>query len=208
MKVEEHAIVLDYLPRGKSSSYKSEPIAQVLGIEYFTILEVVPKSGAELKAMEKIYVGKEEREKIDFIKRRISFSELTSNAVSELNKAVETLIREREDKFMEFFNTSGPITLKRHQLELLPGLGKKHMLAVLQEREKGEFKSYSDLETRVKLMPNPIKTLMKRILDELDGEGIKHYLFVRPPAQERDRERFRRFGDRDSDEPRRAPKDM
>lgn len=196
MKAEENAIVLDYMPRGKSSSYKTEPVAQVLGVDYFTILEVVPKEGAELKTLEKVYVGKENRDRIDYIKRRINYPELTSNSTSELEKAVEKLVRETEGRFVEFFNNATPITLKRHQFELLPGLGKKHMLALVDERERQPFASFKDIEERVRLMPNVVNTLVKRILQELKGEGEKHYLFVRPPALEygRERERFHARG--------------
>ena len=45
MKAEDYVVVLDFLPRGKGSSFKAEPLAQVLGLEYFTLLEVVPKEG-------------------------------------------------------------------------------------------------------------------------------------------------------------------
>jgi putative nucleotide binding protein len=179
MPNEEYAIVLDYLPRGKSNSFKPEPIAQVLGTEFFTLLEVVPKT--PLKALDKVYVGKEERKEIDYIKRRISFNELTSNSTIELSKAIESLVKEKEKKFVEFFNSSHPITIKRHQLELLPGLGKKHLFEILEEREKAPFKSFEDIEKRVHLMPKVVQTIVKRILLELEDENLKHYLFVRPP---------------------------
>ena len=42
--LEEHAIVLDYLPTGRSSSARSEPLVQLLGEDKFTLLEAVPKS--------------------------------------------------------------------------------------------------------------------------------------------------------------------
>ena len=192
MKVEEYAVVLDFLPRGKSTSYKSEPVAQVLGIEYFTLLEIVPKENAQLKTGENIYVGKEERDKVDYIKKRISYKELTTNSVSEIEKAIEKLVTENEKRFVDFFNNAFPITIRRHQLELLPGLGKKHMKNILEEREKEPFKSFVDIEQRVSLMPNPAKTLVKRIMEELEGDDEpRHYLFVRPPAVEKE-ERFRR----------------
>ena len=91
MPNEEYALVLDYLPKGKSSSFKTEPVAQVVGTEFFTLLEVVPKK--ELKALEKIYVGKEVRQHIEYIKKRITYSELTSNSVAELEKAIEKIIK-------------------------------------------------------------------------------------------------------------------
>ena len=99
---EERAIVLDYLPRGKSTGYKTEPLAQLLGTSYFTLLEVVPK--ADLKIQEEVYVGKDERDKIDYIKRRVPFKELTNTAQMELEKAVEKLVKGDEAKYVAFFN--------------------------------------------------------------------------------------------------------
>lgn len=183
MPNEEEAIVLDYLPKGKANSFKPEPIAQVLGKQFFSLLEVVPKK--ELKVMETIYVGKEERDKVEFIKRRINFGQLTNTAIAELDRAIEKIVEEDKKKFLDFFNNAKPITLRRHQLELLPGMGKKHMQDILREREKKLFQSFEDLEARVKLLPNPEKTIIKRILLELEEESLNHYLFARPPVRER-----------------------
>jgi len=183
MPAEDNALVLDYLPKGKANSFKSEPIAQLMGTEFFTLLEVVPK--AELKIGETVYVGKEERDKIEFIKRRVPYRELTSTAVSELEKGVEKVVKENEAKYLEFFNEAGSITIKRHQLELLPGFGKKHMQDILSERQQKPFESFEDIAKRVKLVPNPEHSIVKRVLDELQEEDLKHYLFARPPARER-----------------------
>jgi putative nucleotide binding protein len=64
-----------------------------------------------------------------------------------------------------------------HQLELLPGLGKKHMWEIIEARREDPFKSFADLKARVKLMPDPEKLVAKRILQELEGME-KHYIFV------------------------------
>ena len=191
MPTEEYALVLDYLSRGKSASFKSEPVAQVMGTEYFTLLEIVPKT--ELKTLEKIYIGKDEREKVEFIKKRISFKELTSTSVAEIEKAIEKLVLENKQKFLDFFNKSSSITIKRHQLELLPGLGKKHMMEILSERRKKPFESFEEIEKRIHLMPNPMKIIIKRILSELEEEDKKHFLFVRPPAREQREFQRKRF---------------
>ncbi len=182
MKIEEFAVVIDFLPRGKSTGYKAEPLAQVIGETYFTLLEVIPKPGVELKAGERVYIGKDNRDKIDFIKRRISFKELTSNSVAEIEKTIEKVVMDNEKNFVEFFNTSNPITIKRHQLELLPGLGKKHMFEILGQREKKPFESFEDIKKRIHLMPDVVKTIVKRVMDELEDEEDKHFLFVRPPS--------------------------
>ena len=181
MPNEDNAIVLDYLAKGHADGFKSEPIAQIVGTEFFTLLEVVPKG--ELKIGEQIYVGKEEREKVEYIKKRIRFKDLTSTAVSELEKAVENIIIEQKDKYLDFYNSAGSITIKRHQLELLPGFGKKHMQDLIKERELKPFESFEDISKRVKLVPNPVGSLVKRVMLELEDEGEKHYLFARPPAK-------------------------
>ncbi len=180
MLEDENAVVLDFLLHGKSTGFKQMPIAQVIGTQYFTLLEVVPKPNVNLKAGQQVYIGKGERKEIELIKRRISFKDLTSSAVAEIDKTIEHLVSINEARFVEFFNNSRSITIKRHQLELLPGLGKKHMLSVLGEREKAPFTSFKDIEGRVPLMPNVPKTVVKRIIEELDGEEEKHFLFVKP----------------------------
>ena len=183
MKAEDYVVVLDFLPRGKGSSFKAEPIAQGLVIEYFTLLEVVPKEGVSLKAGDKIYIGKEVRDKVSYIKKRISYDELTNNSIAEIDKAIEKIIMENEQKYVDFFNVSRPITIKRHQLELLPGLGKKHMLEIVRQREQDKFGSFADIEKRIHLMPNPVHIITKRIIEELEGKEDKHFLFVRPPSK-------------------------
>ncbi len=183
MKAEDYVVVLDFLSRGKGSSFRAEPLAQVLGLEYFTLLEIVPKEGVTLKVGDKIYVGKEERDKVSYIKKRISYNELTNNSIAEIDKAIEKVIQENEPKFVDFFNSSRSITIKRHQLELLPSLGKKHMLEIVKQREIKKFESFEELEKRVHLMPNPAHIITKRIIEELEGKQDKHFLFVRPPSK-------------------------
>jgi putative nucleotide binding protein len=65
-----------------------------------------------------------------------------------------------------------------HQLELLHGLGKKHMKEIIDAREDKLFDSFADMKARVKVMPRPEEAIVKRILLELDGLE-KHNLFVK-----------------------------
>ncbi len=182
--MEEHGIVLDSMPYGKSADARKEPLAQLIGIDNFTLLEVVPKPGAQLSVGEKVFIGKGDRDKIDHIRGRVSYFELTSAAKAELERALRTIIDSREAEFIAFFNKCGPVTIRLHQLELLPGVGKKHMLDILAQREKKPFESFKDLSTRVTLLPDPHKLIVERILEELKGES-KYYIMTRPPYQPR-----------------------
>lgn len=184
-EMEEWGIVLDYLPRGKSTSTSPEPLVQILGYNHFTILEAVVRRGVEVAVGEKVYVGKGERNKIDHIKGRISYYELTGAGKAELDNAVERIVKEREADFVNFFNKCGAVTIRLHQLELLPGIGKKHMGDILREREKRPFTSFADIKERVALLPDPTKLVRDRILTELRGES-RYYILTRPPYKRKE----------------------
>jgi putative nucleotide binding protein len=179
---DDNVIVLDFLPRGHSTG-RQEPIAQVIGTKYFSLLEVVVKEGVVLKNSDVVYIGEEKRDKIDHIKRRISVNELTSFSRSEIPFVVEKVVKENEANFVNFFNTARPLSTRLHQLELLPGVGKKHMWDVIEERKKGPFTSFDDIRNRIKLMPDPMNSVIKRIMEELEDDNIRYRLFVSGPVK-------------------------
>lgn len=176
---DEHAIVLDFLEHGRPGG-PSEPVAQVIGTENFNLLEVVPRDGVRVKAGEEVYIGEGDREKVRYIKGKITTNELTETAKSELDYVLEDLVTANEETFVTFFNEAEPITPRQHALELLPSIGEKHMWQILDEREDGDFDSLDDVKERVELLPDPRKILVKRLKSELSGEE-KHYLFTVPP---------------------------
>ena len=95
----------------------------------------------------------------------------------ELNFIIKEIVKKKEQTFVEFFNTAAPINTRRHQIELLPGIGKKHMWQIIESRKENPFKSFEDIKQRVSLMPDPEKLIINRILIELNNED-KHKLFV------------------------------
>lgn len=178
---EEYAIVLDFLPNGypfdNRPSFKKTPIAQALGTKKFSLLELVPKKEIFLQLHEEVYIGEGKRDKIHHIIGKITSEKLTSTAGEELKHIVKETVEKDEKRFVEFFNTAQPLTTRMHQLELLPGLGNKHMWEILEERKGQPFLSFEDIKKRVKLMPDPKTAVIKRILLELSGKE-KHFLFV------------------------------
>ncbi|MFQ6020544.1 MAG: DUF655 domain-containing protein [Candidatus Aenigmatarchaeota archaeon] len=179
---DENVIVLDFLPRGHATG-RSEPIAQVIGEKYFSLLEIVVRKDATIKSGDKLYIGEGKRDHVDHIKRRITTKDLTTFARSELPFVVEKIVKENESRFVEFFNNARPISTRLHQLELLPGVGKKHMWDIIKERKNGPFKSFDDIKKRINLMPDPMNAVIKRILEELEGENIRYRLFVTGPVK-------------------------
>ncbi len=177
MGKDEYVKVLDFLEHGKSNE-REERVAQTIGTEHYTLLEVVMREDERPKGGEELYIGEGDRDKVEFIKTRISYDDLTGNSQNELKYVLDAMIMEKEDEFVDFFNTATPVTPRRHAFELLPGIGKKHMQKLLDEREKEEFKSFEDINEKVPSMPNAKETVKKRIIEELKGEDIRIRLFT------------------------------
>lgn len=176
--LEEYGHVLDYLPTGKSFSVRSEPIVQLLGESRFTLLEAVPKV-PEIKIGEKLYIGKGARDKVSLIKSRLMFENLTEGSKNELPRAISSIIKADEKRFVEFFNNASSLNIRMHVLELLPGVGKKHLQAILEAREEKPFESFEDISKRVALLQDPVKLLTDRVMIELKGES-RFYILTRP----------------------------
>lgn len=173
---DEYIKVLDFLQHGRSGG-KDEPVAQGIGTEHYNLLEVAMREEERPKGGEELYIGGGEREKVKYIKDRISYDDLTGNAKKELKYVLQALIQENEEDFVEFFNEATPVTPRRHAFELLPGIGTKHMEKLLEEREKEEFESFDDIRERVSTMPDPVDLIIDRIVNELKGE-TKRKLFL------------------------------
>ena len=178
--MEDYGYVLDYLPYGKSSDKQRIPAAYVIGEQQFTLLEITPKKNVELKIEERIFVGKGDRPKVDKIRRRIDSEELSSASREMLPNVVKTIVKAREQFFISMFNNAKALNIRMHQLELLPGIGKKHMEDFLDERTKKKFESFDDIRTRVSLFPDPLNVVTNRIVQELTEKNSRYYLFVRP----------------------------
>jgi putative nucleotide binding protein len=174
---EETAIVLDFLPHGYPLEGKMIPIVQAIGAKFFTLLELVPRRGIVLQPKEEVYIGSGKRDKISYILGRLSKEKLTETAKIELNDFIEKIVSQQEPKFVDFFNKAEPINTRLHQLELLPGFGKKHMQALIQERENKPFESFEDIKKRIKSIPDPKKVIEKRLIEELT-EKVKYKLFA------------------------------
>ena len=175
---EEYALILDYLPYGYPMGKRTSPIAQAIGVKNLALLELVPRRGVTLAQKEKVYIGQEKRDKIYYIVGRLSSEKLTETAKIQLQEFIEAVVAEQEKRFVDFFNTAQPINTRLHQLELLPGFGKKHTEEIVNARKEKPFESLDDIKKRVKSTPDPRKSIERRILEELSKKQ-RFNLFVR-----------------------------
>ncbi len=177
MAREEYVMILEYLPNGYPLEGKHMPLAQAIGITNLTLLELVPRKGIVLKEGEEVYIGEGKRDKIYYILGRIKKDKLTEAAKKHLAEFVEKIVKQREKEYVDFFNKAEAINKRIHQLELLPGLGKKYMTEILKQRKEKPFESFEDIRQRVTNLPFPEKIIEKRIIQELT-EPVRYNLFI------------------------------
>jgi putative nucleotide binding protein len=169
MEKEEHAIILEYLPNGYPLEKRMMPIAQAIGEINMTLLELVPRRGVSLEIGEKVYIGDGKREKVYYILGRLHREKLTEAAKTQLQEFIKKIIKGKEKGFIDFFNRAEAINKRIHQIELLPGFGKKHTQEILKQRREEEFSSFEDMKKRIQNLPDPERAIEKRIIQELTG---------------------------------------
>jgi putative nucleotide binding protein len=178
MEKEEFAVRLDYLPNGYPLERKMMPVAQAIGKKNLVLLELVPRRGVSLQIGEEVYIGEGKRDKVYYILGRLNKEKLTESAKTHLQEFIEKMVKEKEQEFVNFFNKAEAINKRLHQIELIPGFGKKHMQEILNQRKEKEFESFEDMKKRIQNLPDPEKAIEKRILNELINIE-RHNLFVK-----------------------------
>jgi putative nucleotide binding protein len=177
-----YAVVLDHLPHGRPGDdrpqYKKSPLAYALGESAFRLLELTLADDADVSIGDRIVVEPaSERDAVERL-REVEYDDLSNAATSELEYVVEEVVEREERRFVDFYNDAQPITLRLHQLNLLPGIGKKLRNDVLDERKRAPFESFDDLEDRIAGLHDPKGVLVDRIIEELRDEDLKYRTFV------------------------------
>ncbi len=176
------AIVLDVLAHGRSDDdrprYRREPVAYVLGVDDFQLYELAFDDAPPYSIGERVPLDPDDADVAPARHNRVDFEGLSQGARSEVDYAVEEVVDEDEARFVTFFNESQPISLRLHQLNLLPGIGDKLREAIIDERRRRPFESLADMETRVDGLHDPRSILIERLLEELRENDLKYYLFV------------------------------
>jgi len=171
------AVVLDIFPNGRSDGqHGSRPMAYAMDVRDFTLYEVVFDGQPEVGIDDELVVdplGDNLRGAYE-----TDYDDVSSNAQSELEYVVEELVEDEEERFVAFYNEAQPITLRLHQLNLLPGIGKKLRNTILDERKRKPFESFADLEDRVSGLHDPVEVLVERVLEEIREDDLKYKTFV------------------------------
>lgn len=177
-KFEEYAYVLDFSLRGKSLTIRGREgiIIQAIGEHRLTLLELLGIQNGDFDIGERVYIGKEGRNKIISVLGKLQYDSISQSAKNELPSIVEKIVLANEERFVSYINTAQPITPRIHSLELIPGIGKTYMMSIINDRENKEFTSFSDIQSRIGLK-DIHKLVAKRIVEEITKE-TRMTLFV------------------------------
>ncbi|WP_135534116.1 DUF655 domain-containing protein [Halostella pelagica] len=177
-----HAVLLDYMPHGRADDdrpqYQKSPVAYAVGEVDFLLYEIAFDEDADAGIGDRIVVEPQDENGSIKRLRTVDYDDFSGGAQSELEYAIEDIVTENEQRFVDFYNEAQPITLRLHQLNLLPGIGKKLRNNVLDKRKRGKFESFDDLEDRIAGLHDPKGVLVERIIEEIRDEDLKYRAFV------------------------------
>jgi len=172
------AVLLDVLPNGRPDddrpAYQKSPIAYGLGAPSFRLYEMTLADDADVSVSDRVPLDGGAVARY----REVEFDGLTRNAVAEIEYAVEAIVDGDERRFVDFYNDAGPITLRLHQINLLPGVGKKLRNNVLDERKRGPFETFEEVSERVSGLHRPREVIVERIVEEIRKDDLKYRRFA------------------------------
>ena len=178
-KYEEYAYVLDYTSKARSKTVRGREgiIVTAVGEERLTLLEILGSENSIFEIGEKIYIGKEGRTKVQSVLGKLDYENISSTAQNEVTSVVESIVKNNEQRFVDYVNNAQPLTPRKHSLELIPGIGKTYLKLILEQISRNKFSDYQDMEERAGLK-DPVHHITKRIMEEITGETQFH-LFVK-----------------------------
>ena len=178
----EYAVVLDYLPHGRADDdrppYQKEALADAIRERDFRLLELTLEEDADVAIGDRLVVAPEtDRERVSRV-RPVEYDDVSRGAHQELEYVVAEIVDRDPRRFVDFYNDAQPITLRLHQLNLLPGIGKKLRNNILDQRKRKPFESFEELQERVSGLHHPKEVIVERVLEELRDDDLKYKTFV------------------------------
>ncbi len=176
MKINEEEVLI----LGCHESKDNIKTAHAIGTQRFTLLKLELKDELELKAQDKIFIGKNN----DYVKKIITnmnYYDLSNDEKDEVEKAIHNIVITHQNRYVDFFNEQSKEGSKLHLLE---GISRKSAIKILSKKElDGDFKSFNDIEKRISGINDVEDLISKRVLYELIEQpqikkGRPVYLFV------------------------------
>jgi len=147
----------------------NKPNIYILGNKKFTPLELSLKKEVNVEVYEKVYFGKDHREKIETVVKWLSENDFLNVSKNVSLETIEKIIFENKDYYLHFINVN---ILKEEYKNLLQRalcVGPKTLDKIILARKDKPFISFSDLEKRCSTKVI-IKSIANKVYDEICGK--------------------------------------
>jgi putative nucleotide binding protein len=172
---ETHLAVLTVLP--PETTDDDERRTQGVGTDHFTLLEAALHDNTTVVPGDRVALTDNEQGPHASVTQRLTYETLSQDAQNRLEATVESIIIANEQRFIDCYNDAQPISLRRHQLDLLPDIGQSRRETITRQRERRPFDDFADLEARIEHLREPHAILAERVCTELQDD-VKYTLFV------------------------------
>jgi len=153
-------------------------LAYAVSVDRFTLYELNLSEDADISILDRVKIRPDFEEGIKR-GREVDYGDLSDGARSELDYVVEDIVDEDEQRFVDFYNEAQPISLRLHQLNLLPGIGDKLRDNILDERKRSGPSRASRTSRSASTASTAREIIIERILDEMQEDDLKYHNFAR-----------------------------
>ena len=133
------------------------------------------KKGIEpLNPTDRIYIGLDQSKKVhvDSFIGGAKLDLMSNFARQDMPLVIQLFIEDNSNHFVKsFFNAAGNLSLKQHAFELLPSIGNKKAVQMVQERGSSGFKSMEALNQSCNI--DAAELLAKRFINEIEDQTIE-----------------------------------
>ena len=139
------------------------------------VIRLRPKQNADLQpAGARVYMGKDSA-KSEIVQEILGFArirDISNRASAELPVVIQQIIVDSPEVFIQdFFNRAGNLSLKMHAFELLPGVGNKKAMDMVQKRGRVGWENFATLDEDCAI--NASELLAKRFVSEIEDRGLQ-----------------------------------
>ena len=96
----------------------------------------------------------------------VRLKDLSGSSQQELVGALSNSIREDKDRHISFYNSAGPMSLKFHAFQLLPGIGNSKAIQMVQQRGLSGWTTFEEVDEACGI--ESVRLLAERYVKEME----------------------------------------
>ena len=96
----------------------------------------------------------------------VRLKDLSGSSQQELVGALSNSIREDQDRHISFYNSAGPMSLKFHAFQLLPGIGNSKAIQMVQQRGLSGWATFEEVDEACGI--ESVRLLAERYVKEME----------------------------------------